>query len=77
MGDRVVGGQGIKSMLARGRVSFTYSLGWDRAVGEILAEDYVQLNMRSHYYIPWLERPNTAIRAALLRDVRAIISTGN
>ena len=63
--------RGVNGLLARGRASFTYSRGWDRSVGEIFAEDYVQLNLRSHYYIPWLAPPGAAIRAALLRDVRS------
>ena len=61
----------VNSLLAGGKASFTYSRGWDRSVGEVFAEDYVQLNMRSHYYISWLRPPGAAIRAALLRDVRS------
>jgi hypothetical protein len=63
--------RGVKSLLARHRASLTYSLGWDRAVGEIFAEDYVQLNLRSRYNIRWLDPPSAAIKAALRRDLRA------
>ena len=69
--------RGVKSALAGGRMSLTYSLGWERSVGEIFAEDYVQLNLRTRYAIRWLDPPNAAIRAALRRDLRApAISTG-
>lgn len=70
--------RGVKSALARGRMSLTYSLGWERAVGEIFAEDYVQLNLRSRYSIRWLAPPGSAIKAALRRDLRSSgPSTGN
>jgi hypothetical protein len=70
--------RGVKTSLARGRMSLTYSLGWEHSVGEIFAEDYVQLNLRSRYAIRWLEPPNAAVRAALRRDLRSPgISTGN
>ena len=69
--------RGVKTALARGRMSLTYSLGWERSVGEIFAEDYVQLNLRSRYAIRWLEPPNAAVKAALRRDLRAhVVSTG-
>jgi hypothetical protein len=63
--------RGMKSLIARGRVSLTYSLGWEHAAGEIFAEDYVQLNMRSRYNIRWLDPPGAAVKAALRRDLRA------
>ena len=63
--------RGVKAALARGRMSLTDSLGWERAVGEIFAEDYVQLNLRSRYNIRWLDPPGSAINAALRRDLRA------
>ena len=62
--------RGVRTALARGRMSLTYSLGWERAVGELFAEDYVQLNMRSRYNIRWLDAPNAAVKAALRRDLR-------
>ncbi len=63
--------RGVKAALAGGRMSLTYSLGWERAVGELFAEDYVQLNLRSRYYIRWLDPPGAAVKAALRRDLRA------
>jgi hypothetical protein len=63
--------RGMKTLLANGAVSLTYSLGWGRAVGEIFAEDYVQLNLRTNYFITALAPPGRAIRAALRRDLRA------
>ena len=52
-------------------MSPTYSLGWGRAVGEIFAEDYVQVNLRTNYFITALARPDRAVRAALRRDLRS------
>ena len=63
--------RGMKTLLANGRVSPTYSLGWGRAVGEIFAEDYVQLNLRTNYFITALARPGSAVKAALRRDLRS------
>ena len=61
---------GMKDLLAGGQVSLTYSLGWGRAVGEIFAEDYVQLNMRTNYFVTAFAPPGPAVRAALRRDLR-------
>jgi hypothetical protein len=70
--------RGVKTMLATGRMCLTYSLGWEREVGEVFAEDYVQLNMRSGFAIHWLDPPNAAVKAALRRDLRAPgLSTGS
>jgi hypothetical protein len=63
--------RGAKTLLARGRMSLTYSLGWEHAVGEIFAEDYVQLNLHSPYYIHWLAPPDSVVKAALRRDLRS------
>jgi hypothetical protein len=63
--------RGMKTLLANGQVSFTYSLGWGRAVGEVFAEDYVQLNLRTNYFITTLAPPSSAVRAALRRDLRS------
>ena len=63
--------RGMKILLARGQVSLTYSLGWGRAIGEIFAEDYVQVNLRTNYYIRSLAPPDRAVRAALRRDLRS------
>jgi hypothetical protein len=67
--------RGVKTSLAKRRMSLTYSLGWEHSVGEIFAEDYVQLNLRSPYYIHWLAPPDSAVRAALRRDLRSTVIT--
>jgi hypothetical protein len=69
--------RGVKAALANRRMSLTYSLGWEHAVGEIFAEDYVQLNLRSRYNIRWLDPPDSTVKAALRRDLRANIAIGN
>ena len=46
----------IDALLAQGKVSEDYDLGWERSISEIFAEDYVQLHMRSQYGIGWLAR---------------------
>lgn len=63
--------RGMKTLLANGQASLTYSLGWGRAVGEIFAEDYVQVNLRANYYITSLAPPDRTVRAALRRDLRS------
>ena len=72
VGAFVVGGTGSQeqSSPAGECRSLTASAG-ERSVGEIFAEDYVQLNLRTRYAIRWLDPPNAAIRAALRRDLRA------
>jgi hypothetical protein len=63
--------RGITTLLADRHVSLTYSLGWEHAVGEIFAEDYVQLNLHSPYYIHSFAPPARGIKAALRRDLRS------
>ena len=60
----------IGNRLARGEVSDDYSRGWQRSIGEIFAEDYVQLHARAKYAIRWLPLPSRAVRVALRLDVR-------
>ncbi len=69
--------RGVKAALAKGQMSLTDSLGWERGVGEVLAEDYVQLNLRTRYSIGWLAPPGKAIKVALRRDLRVAILPGN
>jgi hypothetical protein len=57
------------SRLRSGQVAFDYSRGWSHAVGEVFAEDYVQLNLPGHYGIPWLPRPSASVLAALRKDL--------
>ena len=62
--------RGIDALLAAGRVSFDYDLGWGHSIPEIFAEDYVQLHMRTEFLARWLKPPSRAVRAALRRDLR-------
>lgn len=59
----------IDALLAQGKVSQDYDLGWERSISEIFAEDYVQLHMRSRYGIGWLRAPGPGIKAALRSDL--------
>jgi hypothetical protein len=54
--------RGLAALVRSGEVTGNYSKGWDRSIGEIFAEDYVQLNLRSDYGIDWLARPSAAAR---------------
>jgi hypothetical protein len=67
--------RGMDSLLARGRVAFTYRLGWGRSIGEIFAEDFVRLHMRTRYRIAWLAPPAQRILTALRRGIRAAVSS--
>lgn len=64
----------IEQRLESGAVSWDYELGWQRSIGEILAEDYVQLHARTRYGIRWLRAPNGFVRTALRQDLRAALS---
>jgi hypothetical protein len=64
--------RGIGRLLAAGQVSHTYSLGWDRAIGELFAEDYAQLHLETPFKISWLGYPGAAVRAALRRDLENV-----
>ncbi len=55
-----------------GQAAMGYSLGWTRAVGEVFAEDYVQLNVRAPYTIPWLRPPGPRIRSAINEDITGV-----
>ncbi len=67
--------RGIAKLLAQGQVSHTYSLGWERAIGEIFAEDYAQLHIEHPYRLEWLAPPAPAVRAALRRDLENVPAT--
>jgi hypothetical protein len=64
--------RGIGRLLATNRVSHTYSLGWERAIGEIYAEDYAQLHIEHEYRIQWLAPPTRAVRLALSRELENV-----
>ena len=63
--------RGMGRLLDSGRVAFDYSLGWEREIGEVFAEDYAQLHLEAPYKIDWLPPPGPRIRAALKRDLGA------
>jgi len=64
--------RGIGRLLADGEVSHTYSLGWERSIGEIFAEDYAQLHLETAFKIGWLDPPSKAVRAALRKDLENV-----
>ncbi|MBA2331191.1 MAG: hypothetical protein H0V94_00165 [Actinobacteria bacterium] len=64
--------RGIPELLAAGTVAHDYSLGWERAIGEIFAEDYAQLHQETPFKISWLAPPTDAIRAALRKDLENV-----
>ena len=65
----------IEERLRRGEVTWDYEFGWQRSIGEILAEDYVQLHARPKYGIQWLPAPNRAVVSALRTDIREALAT--
>jgi hypothetical protein len=65
----------MTGLLAEGKVSHTYSLGWEKAIGEIFAEDYAQLHLETQFRIGWLDPPTEAVRAALRNDLENVPAT--
>jgi hypothetical protein len=59
----------IERRFGEGEVSSTYALGWERSIGEIFAEDYTQLHLKTQYEIPWLDPPDVGVLAALRSDL--------
>ena len=55
--------------LTAGQVRTNYSRGWERSVGEIFAEDYTQLHLRTSFDIAWLARPKATVLDALRADL--------
>ena len=64
--------RGIGELLAEGKVSHSYSLGWERAIGEIFAEDYAQLHLETQFKIGWLDPPSETVRGALSKDLENV-----
>ena len=62
----------MAELLEAGKVSHTYSLGWEHAIGEIFAEDYAQLHLETQYRLSWLDPPSEAIRDALAKDLENV-----
>jgi hypothetical protein len=68
---------GTRSMgrrLERGQIATSYRMGWARSAGEIFAEDYVQMHVRSPYAIGWLPRPDETVFRAIRLDVTGVAS---
>lgn len=57
------------ALLASGRAARTYARGWERAVGEVFAEDYMVMNLGGRSGIAWLPQPSRRVRAAMRRDI--------
>ena len=53
----------------RGEVAPDYRRGWSHAIGEIFAEDYVQLQVKAPYRIRWLPPPSAAVMRAMRLDL--------
>jgi len=62
--------RGMDELRRSGAVARNYSLGWDRGIGEIFAEDYAHAELGDAYGIGWLYPPAPALKKALLAEVR-------
>jgi hypothetical protein len=65
----------IGRRFAAGEVGVTYALGWERSIGEIFAEDYTQLHLKTSFDIGWLDPPDEAVLAALQTDLPSAPAT--
>jgi hypothetical protein len=63
--------RGLAVLLQAGAVAHDYSLGWDRSIGEVFAEDYAYVHRGGFYSIPWLAPPDEALRTLLLAELGA------
>jgi hypothetical protein len=61
--------RGMAALLAGGSVAFDYSLGWDRSIAEVFAEDYAYIHSGAYYSIPWITPPDDALKAAMLAEI--------
>ena len=61
--------RGVAALLAGGSVARDYRLGWDRSLGELFAEDYVQLNLRTPFGLDWIAPPSAAVLDAMRQDI--------
>jgi hypothetical protein len=61
--------RGMESLYRAGSVAPDYSLGWNRSIGEIFAEDYAFVYRPGEYNIPWLSPPDEALRAVMLGEL--------
>jgi hypothetical protein len=63
--------RGMARLLQSGSVAFDYTLGWERSVGEIFAEDYAYVHLGGTYELSWLAPPDEALKTALLAELAA------
>jgi len=63
--------RGIAALVRDGRAAHGYARGWERSVGELFAEDYVQLHLRTPHRIRWIGAPSGTVLAALRRELPA------
>ena len=49
--------RGMAALVRSRSVARSYRLGWDRSIGEIFAEDYAQVSLRTPTRIRWLAPP--------------------
>ncbi len=62
--------RGVAELVRLRSVATSYTLGWDRSIAEIFAEDYAQLALAgSRFGISWLERPDETVIEALKADL--------
>ena len=64
--------RGMAALLQSHAVAFDYSLGWERSVAEVFAEDYAYIHTGAFYSIPWLAPPDETLKAALLAELGGI-----
>ena len=62
--------RGMAELVRLGSVARSYSLGWNRSIAEIFAEDYAQLARPGEpFAIGWLEPPDETTLAAIRADL--------
>lgn len=67
--------RGMAALVDARSVAGDYSLGWDRSIGEVFAEDYAYVNRGGYYSIPWLAPPDEALKALLLAELGGLTAT--
>ena len=66
--------RGLAGLLEAGTVAFDYSLGWERSIGELFAEDYAYTHTGGWYSIPWLSPPDETLKTAMLAELGAVVT---
>jgi hypothetical protein len=62
--------RGMATFLAQGQVAWDYSLGWDRSIAEVFAEDYKLTNAPAETSrIGWLGPPPQSVTDAIRTDL--------